>query len=282
MGNSRASSARTMILYARLTAIGLAASACAGTPAASQPSPAASDQPGALDRAYIYEVRPEQEAPARERSVVEVSGTAEVDVPADRARAIFAVETRAPSAAAASSSNAETMDDVIAALRGSGVPGLEIETSGYALRPEYRMDQERVRQIDGYVALNNVHVTIDDVQAVGRVIDLAIGAGANRVAGLSFEAIDTEAARLEALRMAVERATAEARAIASALGRELGEPLEVRGGADVPGPPRPYEAASRMLMDAQAAPTPIEPGDQTVRATVSITFALGPASPGGR
>lgn len=277
MGSSRSNARRGRARNVRLAAIVLSAAACAGTPAeARQPAPS-TPPAGAPDRAYVYEVAPEQIAQARDTGVVRVSGRGEVMVAPDRARASFAVETRASSAGEASAANAEAMNAVMAALRGTGLPGLDIETFGYTLRPEYRMGTDRSRVIDGYTALNNVVVTLDDVTAVGRVIDAAIGAGANRVAGLVFEASDTEGARLDALRLAVERATAEARAIATALGRELGAPLDVQGGAEVPGP---QVRAMMQTMEAQAAPTPIEAGDQAVRATVSITFALGPPRSG--
>jgi len=110
---------------------------------------------------------------------------------------------------------------------------------------------------------------------VRRVIDVAIGAGANRVTSVSFYALDTEAARAEALAEAVRNARAEATVIAESLGYRLGPPLEVNGGAQRPVPRR--ESDMIMLSAArQAAPTPIEAGDQTVTASVSIRFALGP------
>ena len=91
-------------------------------------------------------------------------------------------------------------------------------------------------------------------------------------------ASDTEEARSQALAEAVASARAQARVIAEALGHELGQPLEVRGGAQRPVPMR---AQSPMLMSAEAARTPIEAGDQSVTATVTIRFALGPEL-GGR
>lgn len=255
--------------------------ACA--PAGAQPAP---DPEGA--RPHLYEVAPEQmrTPPAslrQDSGYVEVSGTARVEVSPDRARASFAVETRAEAAGDAAGDNAELMDSVMDALRAADLPGLEIETYGYTLRPEYRFTQEdgtRVRTIDGYTALNNIRVTVSDVDAVGRVVDAAIGAGANRVSGLSFEASDTEDARREALTRAVETARAEAATIAAALGRELGPPLEVRGGAQQP---QPREAAMMRTAMAQARErdTPIEAGEQTVSASVTIKFALGPEV-GGR
>jgi uncharacterized protein YggE len=222
----------------------------------------------------IYEVMPEQvidqQAPAT-TPFIEVSGTAVVEVPADRAVVSFAVETRAGAAAEASAANATAMSRVLAALRGAGLPGLDLETFGYSLQPQYATDPTRVRSIAGYAAFNNVRATISDVNQVGRLIDVAIGAGANQVASISFAAANPEPARGTALADAVRNARAQAEVIARELGFELGPPIEIRGGADRP-MPRMMEA-----MRVQADATPIEAGDQAVSANVTVRFALGRA-----
>lgn len=231
-----------------------------------------------MGRLYTYEVPAERLAQAQEAGFIEVSGTGSVSVSPDRAMVTFAMETRASDANGAATSNADAMDAVLRAVRGAGFTGLELETFGYALNPEYRTTNQRTREIVAYTAINNVRATISDVDAVGRVIDVAIGAGANRVASIAFAASDTEDARTEALAAAVSAARGQAAVIAEALGYELGAPLEVRGGAQRPGGLMLYSART---MEAQAAPTPIEAGDQTVTASVTIRFALGPRL-GGR
>jgi uncharacterized protein YggE len=74
---------------------------------------------------------------------------------------------------------------------------------------------------------------------------------------------------------AVRNARAQAAVIAEALGRQLGAPLEVHGGAQWPGP-RPMAFDALAARSVQAAPTPIEAGDTSVSANVTIRFALGP------
>ncbi|HET9948484.1 MAG TPA: SIMPL domain-containing protein [Longimicrobiales bacterium] len=252
-----------------IAAVALALVACASPPARGQPAPG-------IGRVApnIYEVAPEQ-VPAQEAQeppFIEVSGSASVEIPVDQAQVSFAMETRAATADEASAQNAEAMTRVLAAIRATGIEGLEVETFGYSLQPQYATDSLRVRSIASYVAHNMVRATIDDVEAVGQLIDAAIAAGANRVAGVSFQASDPEPARAEALAEAVRNARAQAEAIAEALGRALGPPLEVRGGAERPGPqPIAFERA----MAVQAPSTPIEAGEQTVFANVTIRFALG-------
>jgi uncharacterized protein YggE len=204
---------------------------------------------------------------------IQVSGQAAVSVPADLARIRLSVETEAPSAGEAARENARRMEAVVEALRGMDVMGLDLETFGYSLRPEYEMARagSGTREITGYRAQNNIMVTVPDISAAGRVLDRAVEAGANRVAGLSFEASDTRGARLQALQDAVARAREEAQAIAEAMGVELGAALEVHGGANTPTPPM-----NARLFSAAAAEstTPVEAGDQTVNASVSIKYRI--------
>jgi uncharacterized protein YggE len=167
------------------------------------------------------------------------------------------------------------MEAVVAALRGAGVPGLEIETYGYSLIPEYRIqnreDPDR-RAISGYRAMNNIRVKVPGVDRAGEILDAGVGAGANRVVNLQFETTDTRDARLQALRGAVQVAREEAQTIADAMGVALGPPLEVRGGASS-GEPRMFARAA-MVDEMGGARTPIEAGNQTVSASVTILYRI--------
>jgi uncharacterized protein YggE len=270
-----------MNLIRRLPAVLLALSACGGQPAGAQ-TPAPRDD--GLAHPYVYEVAGPQAVPQEVPPFIEVSGSGTATVSPDVAYASFAVETRADAAGDAASRNATAMDAVVRALRGAGIEGLRVETYGYNLQPQYayptQQSDNRTRVIDGYTAMNNVRVKVPDVNAVGRVIDAAIGAGANRVSSLSFEASNTEAARQEALTQAVRAARVQAATIADALGRRLGPALEVHGGTS-DNLPRPNMGGAVMMRAAEAVPTPIEASDQTVTASVTIRFALGPST-GGR
>lgn len=255
-----------MYALARTAMIAATVSACGGSSVVGQASPA--PVPGGS---------PQE---AAEPGWIQVSGSASVDVAPDRASVSFAVETRADDAGGASQANADAMDRVLRAIRGANLPGLELRTFGYSLRPEYSTNNnQRSREIIAYTAVNNVSATVSDVDVVGRIIDTAIAAGANRVAGISFFASDTEAARNEAMAQAVRDATSEARVIAQTLGYRLGPPLEVNGGAQRP-VPRVMETDLAFSVRVQGAETPVEAGSQTVSANVNIRFALGPRNGG--
>jgi uncharacterized protein YggE len=209
---------------------------------------------------------------------LDVTGTAFVEVAPDRARIAFAVETETEGALEAGEANARLMDAVIRALRGTGIQDLRIESSGYSLAPRYAPRRgDEPQRIAGYTARNSVQVISDDVDAVGRLVDAGLAAGANRVAGMSFEIRDTAPHRQEALRRAVEVARGEAEAMAGALEMRLGSPVTVQGGADFPQPRSMMMRAEMMDVAMAAAPTtPVEVGLQRVSANVSIRYRLHP------
>lgn len=206
---------------------------------------------------------------------IRVTGTGEVEVTPDEARISFAVDTQAETAQAAGEQNARIMERLIAALTAAGIPRGDIETQHYTVHPEYvhepGMREPRIR---GYRATNQVLVKTRELARVGELIDVALGAGANRVNGVSFAVTDRSAVMGEALAEAVQRARRSADAIAAALGVRVGAVLDASTDAS---PPQPMMYRQRMDMvetAAAAAPTPIEPGEQTVRAMVSLVYAI--------
>ncbi len=209
---------------------------------------------------------------------IRVSGTGEVQVKPDMATIQFAVETTGTTAQEAAEANADAMDRVIQALRGAGVANDDIRTSGYSLYPEYaiqpRDDPNAPPQIRGYRASNQVTVRSTNLDGLGQLIDVGLAAGANRMSGVSFELRDSEAARAAALREAVLAARASAETIASALGVTLGAVLDASTSADPVRPVMQYEMAFDMRMSAAAPPTPIQAGEQTVRAVASIIYEI--------
>jgi uncharacterized protein YggE len=220
-----------------------------------------------------------QMPPMQPEPAITVQGMAEVRIPSDRARLSFMVETQTTTAREAAQQNADRMDRVVRALREAGGTTVTVETGGYELHPVYRQiarNETDIPTIEAYRAVNHVMVRADDLARVGGLIDAAITAGANRITALTFEARDTEPARLEAVRLAVAKARAEAEAAAGALGVALGPPLEVNVGMDYGYPPPTPMYRQAMAMDmAQSAPTPIEAGEQTVRANVSVRYRIG-------
>lgn len=208
---------------------------------------------------------------------IRVTGLGEVQVRPDEAYIDFAVETLAPTARAASEANARTMERVIAALVTAGVPRQEIQTRGFSVYPDHGPGDPRdtIPRIRGYRVNNTVSLRTQSLNRVGAFIDAALGAGANRVDGVRFGLRNTDAVQAEALRRATARARTQAENIAAALNVRLGPILDASTGNQ---PVRPYPMMMRARGGveevAQSMAPPIEPGEQTVTAMVSLVFAI--------
>jgi uncharacterized protein len=207
-----------------------------------------------------------------------VSATASVERAPDQAVLVLAVESEATNARDASRANATKMERVVAALRDARIPADRIRTVGYELQPQYARENrgQDPPRIVGYRAVNRVQVTIDAIDRVGPALDGAIEAGANRADQLFFRLRDASDARLEALRLATEKAKREAETIARAAGESLGPAQNIHTDSYMPPPPRPpvmYERA--MAVDAaMRADTPVEAGVLSVSAQVTIVYRL--------
>ncbi len=199
-------------------------------------------------------------------ATISVSAQASSSVVPDRARLRFAIETDAETAAVAAQRNGELTTASIAAVRSLAGSDDDLSTTGFSINPVYSRDAER--RVIGYRVVNALVVTLSDIERVGPVIDAAVGAGANRVDGLEFFAADSRAAYLDALARAVERARAEAETMARAAGGELGRVVSLQSSSM--GQPVARVMAEGLAMSA----TPIEPGDQTIGASVRLEIQL--------
>ncbi|HEX2166041.1 MAG TPA: SIMPL domain-containing protein [Longimicrobiales bacterium] len=215
---------------------------------------------------------------ANDPRTITVSAQGTIEREPEEGVVTLAVESEAEEAQAAANANAERMTQLVAALRRAGVPERNIRTISYELRPEYRRqvgdERNEPPEIAGYRAINMVQVTVDTVSDMGRIIDTAIGAGANRVTNISFQLRDPHSAHIEAAAVAMRNARREAEAIAEAAGERLGAALSINtGGYHMPPPPMPMYARAEM-MDMAAASTPVQTGTLTVTTTVTVVYQL--------
>ncbi len=199
------------------------------------------------------------------------SGSGETQVTPDRARIDVAVETRAATASAAAAENARITTAVLAKIKTLGILDAQLGTSGYNVNAEYDYSRDAGRpRIIGYIARNTIRVEVRRIDQAGAVIDAGMSAGANNVHGLHFYSSNVDAARGRALAQAVQKARADAEVMAAAAGGRLGTLIELSSSSYTPQPPMPYMA--RMEVSAQANPTPINPGEQTLMVTVSARW----------
>jgi uncharacterized protein YggE len=194
---------------------------------------------------------------------ITVTGAGSVRTVPNRAQLSLGVTTQAKTASAALAANGPAMQKVIAALRAAGVAAADIQTSSVSLTSR----TSDSGAILGYTASNSVTATIRDLRRAGVVIDAAVQAGATDVAGPNLSSSDVSVLYQQALKAAYADAQAKASTLAASAGAQLGRVLQLDEGT-ASSPPVPAAKAA-----AESA-TPVEPGTQTVDASVTVEFEI--------
>ncbi len=207
-----------------------------------------------------------------EPAKLDVTGVGEVYVAPDEAVLTLGVRAQADTADQAFDDAAAIMQDVVAAV-GQGVSKERIRTSRLSLEPRYEYTENAAPRLVGYEAGALLEIRVDDPNEVGAVLDAAVAAGANEVAGIAWIVEDEDAARQEALDAAVADARTNAAQVASDLGIALGAPLRVEIRAQQSSPPVMYERAYAEDSDMGAG-MPVLGGEQIYYAEVDVSFAI--------
>ena len=218
-----------------------------------------------------------------EKNLIHVSGSGIVKTTPDRCEISFSVVTKNPDVKAAQKENARKMDTVMTVLKDPSKGNLtpaEVGTSSYSISEVYSPDDALKAKFGENVVIyevsNTITIETGRIDEVGDLIDMAVTNGANGVSSLQFTLSKgkTVEFRNQALKIAVEKAKADAEAVTSALGQQVGMVHEVTVD-DTYSPPVYYNQDMRGASYAAAAPsTPIQPGSIDVTAKVSIAYEI--------
>ena len=158
------------------------------------------------------------------------------------------------------------MTAVMAAIKNSGIAERDIRTSRLSLQPQYENKSGTTRLL-GFRVTNQLTVTIHDIGRLPAILDRAIAAGANEMSGIEFVVSEQSKLLDQARDAAIADAHRKAALYAKAAGAKLGRVVAItEQGASAP--PRPLAAM-------RAGAVPVAPGEQTLRATVTVSYELG-------
>ncbi|RPF53318.1 SIMPL domain-containing protein [Aquisalibacillus elongatus] len=166
--------------------------------------------------------------------------------------------------------NAENINRVIRAIMQQGVARQEIQTMDYSIQPQYDY-VDGIQQFRGYEVSHFLSVTIDDISNVGRVIDAAVEAGANRVMDIRFSVSHPEVFYQLGLTRALDDAVAKAETLAESMGVEF-DPVPLKIEEKFTEGPSPYQTFA--LTEASSG-TQIEPGQLDVSVRIEAKFQYG-------
>jgi uncharacterized protein len=200
-----------------------------------------------------------------------VTGTGEVSGEPDTLTADFAVETSAPAVDGALNTANTAATRMRDALVKAGLTSADLQTSNVSISSQRNDDGN----ITGYVVNQGITAIIRNLPRAGGIMSEAIAAGgdAARLNGVWYAVEDDTALLAEARK----KAFADARAKAELYAREAGRPLGrvIRVSEVIPGD---VSSGGLDYRSGAGAPVPIEPGRQRLTATVTVEWALQPAS----
>ncbi|HEY3224468.1 MAG TPA: SIMPL domain-containing protein [Pseudolabrys sp.] len=205
---------------------------------------------------------------AAEKTVT-VTGEATVGVAPDTAIIRIGVSSQEKTAREAGEANARQMTSVLAAIKASGIAERDIQTSRLSLQPQYDPNKGGTPRLTGFQANNQVTVRIRDIDSLPTVLDRAIGAGANEMSGIEFVVSEQSKLLDQARDDAIADARRKAELYAKAAGAKLGHVVSISEEGPAPPQPRPMQAM-------RAGAVPVAPGEQTLRAIVSVSYELTP------
>jgi uncharacterized protein YggE len=197
------------------------------------------------------------------------TGNGEVRLTPDRATILVGVQSRAATAAAASSDNARRQRAILDTLKVLGLASDQLSTMNYNVAPDIQYSpNNQPPRVTGYTVTNTVRADVKRLEDVARIIDAALAKGANEISGLQFYSSKADSARRAAMELAVANARADAETLAKAAGGALGPLLELSTSFSV----RPMQEVFGAAPMAARVSTPIEPGQQSVTASVSARW----------
>jgi hypothetical protein len=142
----------------------------------------------------------------------------------------------------------------------------------YGMLPQIGSAVPAEVQFGAYHATNTLRVNVREPARVGEIVDAASRAGAAIIGGFTFKVTDEAQARRAALESAGKDARAKAELLASATGKQVGEPITIS--EDIVASNGSYMALRNAFPLAFGAGAPRVAGDLEYYARVSACFRL--------
>jgi uncharacterized protein YggE len=211
-------------------------------------------------------------APAAAPDTVSVSGVGTVQGVPDTLTASFDIHVTRGSVQDALNAEASAVQRVVSTLRRHGISGRAVQTASLALYPHY----DNRGRVSGYDASETVTSKITPLAHAGAAISAAATASGNDVSvdGLSFDIAEDTTLLTDARSKAFADAKSRAQQYADLTGRALGAVVKVSEVVqNTQVYPRTYDALA-MPAAAGAKSVAVQPGEQPVSVTVTVTWRL--------
>jgi uncharacterized protein len=204
------------------------------------------------------------------KRILTVEGAQKLSIQPNIAELELGVEERNENLSKAQQENARKINQIIQALLSLGISQANIQTVDYTIFPLYDyIDGSQLFR--GYQVRHTLLISIEDLNQTGAIIDTAIQQGANHVSKITFTLKNMDFYYQQALKGALENATAKAQTISNAMGVTLNPiPFQISEQSTMATPtPRPMLSDTGVVAGIS---TPIEPGRLDVEAKLDVKY----------
>ncbi len=209
---------------------------------------------------------------------ITVQGEGIVEAVPDQAMFSFSIITKDMKLPVAKEQNDTKLAQMTKVITELGIDDTHVALSNLRISPDYRWEEKtRKRLFDGYSVARSIRVTLKELEAYETLLSAVVDNDIDQVEGVQFTFADPQAHQNEARLKAVAHAKAMASDIAKVLGMQLGTALNITVGNVPHQSPVPVMKRAMLMAESSAADNSgaqALPGLQSVRQTVTITFAL--------
>lgn len=220
----------------------------------------------------------------QQQSTTSVTGTATMSVSPDLVTIQLGVDTQAKTAQGAMNENAQATNATITAIQNLGIANNQTGTSSFTIDPVYNQTgpyppyNEYKNELIGYHVSNTLLITTTQLNLTGKILDAAVGAGANRVDSVSFllSPAKQQSVQNDLITQAVLDAQSKAEKALTPLGQKIvGVKTVNLSEFNMPSPVPAYGMTAMSVPGPQMAQTPILASNQDITTTVDVTFLIG-------
>ncbi len=203
----------------------------------------------------------------KEVRLISVSGKGVISAKPDIAFINVGVETMEKDARTAQEKNAQNMDAVIKALKKLGIQDEHITTVRYSLYDRYEYYKELIKEKEKYYVVSNIiNVKIEDMDAIGKVIDSVSQAGSNEISNIRFDISNKKELYDKALALAMKDAKKKAASIMKTFDEKPVKPYKILESSYS----APFMRAEMNTIKGMEPP--INPGELEIAASLMVEY----------
>ena len=199
---------------------------------------------------------------------ITMNGVGNVEVTPDIAYISFGITNTGKDLSPLKKENDRLTKKVVETLFKSGVAKEDIYTSNYNISHHYNYQTEGENKEKVYTVTNQMKLTVENIEAVGDLINLLEENGVNTVQGINYTTTKQEELKLQALK----RAYLDAKKSAESIAKLEGYKIEVLSITPLGSIPRPelYMASDSVKRSNSI----YNPSDISINANITVVFKL--------